>query len=167
MTDVNMSGRTVTVYGGSDVLDQALGDELGRRGCSTHNVTTSTGWLATSTRAVVRLDTPAGDSAFRALTASDQPRAHIVVTCVMPADAAVESRIDAQVRRCGEQHEIMLIWHEPLEVSLDEGGDDLALEIVPADNGLAIAIVDQIVTGGGPNEPSYAAQTFIHAHGDR
>lgn len=154
-SDLHLSGPTVTLFGEHDILDEALSQELGRRGCSTHAVTIPTGWLSSVTYAVVRLDTPTGAQAMQDLAATDQPASHVVAVCETPADETTSARFDELCRQCGDHHDISLIWHGPFDLGLDTAGAD----VVPDD--LAATIADEIGhQAAWTSAPSFASQTF-------
>lgn len=132
MTDLQLQGPTVTLFGVRDELDQALGDELARRGCSTHIITTSMGWLTSTTHAVIRLGTPTGDQAMYDLAASSAPATHAVAVCEACADPAAADRIRSTWAAHSENHRTSLIWHDsfdPLRTSLDQLASTIADEI--------------------------------------
>ena len=139
--DLDLNGPTVTIFGDRDALDDALSDELGRRGRSTHSVTTPVGWLTSTTHAVVRLDTLSGDDAMRDLLTRDIPPAHIVAVCETPHEAS--NRIDDLCRRCGDHHEVSLIWHAAFEITLTDPPTD-SDQAVSNPRRLAEAIADEI-----------------------
>ncbi|MFI5429419.1 hypothetical protein [Aeromicrobium sp. UC242_57] len=122
-TGLHLPGPAVTLFGDRDDLDQALGDELARRGCSTHIITTSLGWLDSTTHAVIRLGTPTGDKAMEALATTDTPAAHLVGVCQSTTDDAEAEHIRAAWAASSEHHVASLIWHEPvdlLQTTVDE-----------------------------------------------
>lgn len=138
--DLDLHGPTVTMFGGRDALDSALSDELGVRGRSTHSVTTPVGWLTSTTQAVVRLDTPSGDDAMRDLLSRDLPATHVVAVCETSADGAESERIDQLCRQCGDLHEVSLIWHGPLDPTMD----DQPITAITTPTRLAAEIADEI-----------------------
>lgn len=135
--DLQLEGPTVTLFGIRDELDQALGVELARRGCSTHIITASMGWLASTTHAVIRLGTPTGDQAMHGLAASSAPATHAVAVCETTSDAAAADRIRTAWAQSSENHRTSLIWHDSLDAlhtsldrtSLDELVSTIADEI--------------------------------------
>jgi hypothetical protein len=154
-----LSGPTVTMFGDRDALDNALSDELGRRGRSTHSVTTPVGWLTSTTHAVVRLDTPSGDDAMRDLMTRDLPPTHIVAVCETPHEAS--ARIDDACRRCGDRHEVSLIWHAAFEVELTDPPADTEEHPVSDPRRLAATIADEIDRQQEhPSGVSYASHVF-------
>lgn len=154
-TDLHLSGPTVTLFGDRDVVDEALSQELGRRGCSTHAVTIPMRWLGSATHAVVRLDTPTGERAIEDLAARDMPATHVVAVCQTPSDDATSARLDELCRRCGDHHDVSLIWHGPVAVGLDAAVND----VTPG--GLAATIADEIGhQEAWTSAPSFASQTF-------
>lgn len=154
--DLHLSGPTVTLFGDRDLLDAALSDELGRRGCSTHAVTTPTGWLTTSTNAVIRLDTPAGEHAMTDLVQRQVPATHVVAVCATSDDTEIAARLDLLSRQCGDRHDVSLIWHAPLTTRLVEDGSPA---LRPSE--LAASIVDEIGhQQAWTSAPSFTAQTF-------
>ena len=156
---LNLSGPTVTLFGDRDVLDDALSDELGRRGCSTHAVSIPVGWLHTASHVVVRLDTVAGERAMRDLVASaDAPATHVVAVCETTDDATVSDRLSELCRQCGEQHDVSLIWIPPYDLGAHpDGGRGEAAD----SRALASTIADEV----GHQEawttaPSFATQVY-------
>ena len=142
--DLDLQGPTVTLFGDRDAIDGALSDELGRRGRSTHSVTTPVGWLTSTTQAVVRLDTPSGDVAMRDLLTRDVAPAHIVAICEEPSDGFESSAIDELCRQGADRHEISLIRHAAFEVTdlgtpADALGGSATTPLV-----LAVTIADEI-----------------------
>ncbi|NRQ49163.1 hypothetical protein [Aeromicrobium stalagmiti] len=159
--DLHLSGPTVTVFGERDALDEALSAELGRRGCSTHSVTTPVGWLTSVSHAVIRLDTTTGEQAIRDLASRDAPASHVVIVCGTPTDAATTERLQDLCRQCGEHHDVSVIWHAPLEVRLDEARRVLPAELTPAPRDLAATIADEVgVQEAWTSAPSFVTQTF-------
>ncbi|MET0932027.1 MAG: hypothetical protein ABWX74_21100 [Aeromicrobium sp.] len=160
-TDLQMNMPTVTLFGDRDALDAALSDELGRRGRSTHSVTTPVGWLRSVTHAVIRLDTAAGERALKDLAAHDVPSTQVVAVCETQLDDATSARIDELCRQCGLHHEISLIWHPPFAMRLTDEGAPLPLAAVLAPAELAATIADEV--GGQEmrtSGPSFASQVF-------
>jgi hypothetical protein len=158
--DLDLSGPTVTLFGNLDPLGEALTDELTLRGFSTHAVTTSMGWMGSVTRAVIRLDTPAGQQAFADLTSGrDVPSAQVVAVCETTEDAGAAARMDELCRRCGDDHVVSLIWHPSLEPRLGDEGPQLAPGV------LAASIADEVENQQGLSAPSYAGRS-VEASGD-
>jgi hypothetical protein len=156
ITDLHLAGPTVTLFGNRDALDSALGDELGRRGCSTHAVTTPTGWLASVTHAVVRLDTRAGERAMSDLTSREVPATHVIAVCATSDDRVAAARLDDLCRSCGDHHDVSMIWHAPF--GLPTGGSDGTL--VRASE-LASSIADEIGSQDTTaSAPSFTSRTF-------
>ncbi|MBC7632143.1 hypothetical protein [Aeromicrobium sp.] len=161
ITDLNLSGTTVTLFGESDPLDVALVDELGRRGCSTHSVTVPSGWLASSTHAIIRLDTPAGRSAFDGLINGAGASSRVVAVCEVPPDADSSARTSDECRRCGATHDVSLIWHPALQVTLSDVTAPMPPELVPPAHDLASTIADRLaLRARSPRRPAFASQTF-------
>jgi hypothetical protein len=155
-TDLHLSGPTVTMFGNRDALDAALSDELGRRGCSTHSVTTPVGWLTSITNAVVRLDTETGEHAMADLTSRDVPATHVVAVCATSDDELVAARLDELGRQCGDHHDVSMIWHAPLGLPSD-GLDGAILRA----SDLAASIADEIgLQEAWTSGPSFSTQTF-------
>lgn len=127
----------MTLFGIRDELDQALGAELARRGCSTHIITASMGWLASTTHAVIRLGTPTGDQALHGLAASEAPATHAVAVCETTADPADADRIRSAWAESSGKHRTSFIWHDSFDAlrtsldrtSLDELASTIADEI--------------------------------------
>jgi len=159
-SDLHLSGPTVTLFGDRDVLDEALSEELGRRGCSTHAVTIPTGWFSSVSHAVIRLDTPSGERALEDLASSDHPATHVVAVGETPADPATTARFDELCRQCSDHHDVSVIWHGPFDLGLDAAG----AEVVPGE--LATTIADEIGhQAAWTSAPSYASQTYEpHRH---
>ncbi len=153
-TDLHLAGPTVTVFGDRDFLDAALSEELGRRGCSTHTVTTETGWLASASHAIVRIDSRAGTRAIEDLAHHEFPAAHIIVVLETSDDAQEAHHLEGLCRECGEHHNVSVIRHAPL---VDPA--DVTSAPDPAD--LAAAIVDEIgLQQAWTTAPSFASKTF-------
>jgi hypothetical protein len=156
ITDLHLAGPTVTLFGSRDALDSALGDELGRRGCSTHAVTTPTGWLTSVTHAVVRLDTRAGERAMADLTSREIAPTHVVAVCVTSDDQVAAARLDHLCRSCGDHHDVSMIWHAPFDVPT--GSLDATLTQASE---LASSIADEIGSQDmTPSAPSFTSRTF-------
>ena len=159
ITDLHLAGPTVTLFGNRDALDTALSDELGRRGCSTHAVTTPMGWLTSVTHAVVRLDTRAGEQAMSDLTSRQIPATHVVAVCATSDDRVAAARLDTLCRRCGDSHDVSMIWHAPF--GLPAGGLDGALVRTSE---LAASIADHI--GSQDAAPAFSSSTFSPSRPD-
>lgn len=159
--DLHLSGPTVTVFGRRDALGEAIDDELGRRGCSTHVVTTPLGWLSSTTSAVVRLGTPSGERALLDLASHDAPATHVVAVCEKTQDAATTARLSELCRRSSERHDVSLIWHAPLELQLESLLDGLGPQDTAAPDDLAVTIADEVGHQvAWTSAPSFAEQTF-------
>ncbi|MBD8608701.1 hypothetical protein IFT73_17740 [Aeromicrobium sp. CFBP 8757] len=155
-TDLHLSGPTVTMFGTRDALDAALSDELGRRGCATHVVTTPMGWLSSVTNAVIRLDTVSGDRAMADLTSQRMPATHVVAVCATSDDEGLVARLDELCRQCGDQHDVSVIWHSPFGLPT-EGLDGAILRA----SDLATTIADEIgLQEAWTSAPSYSSKTF-------
>jgi hypothetical protein len=155
-TDLHLSGPTVTMFGTRDALASALSDELGRRGCSTHVVTTPMGWLTSVTHAILRLDTAPGERAMADLTSRSLPATHIIAVCVTSDDQAVTARLDDICRQCGADHDVSMIWHAPfgLPSARLDGVATRASE-------LAASIADEInMQDAWASAPSFSTKTF-------
>jgi hypothetical protein len=160
-SDLQLQTPTVTLFGAHDALGTAVSDELGRRGRSTHTVTTPVGWLSSATYAVVRLDSVAGERALQDLVSRDVPATHVVAVCELPRDGETSARLDNLCRRCGDRHEISVIWHPPFEVTIDDTHADPLLELVLEPDELAVTIVDEVRHQEmKPSIPSFASQVF-------
>lgn len=160
-SDLQMSTPTVTLFGDRDALDAAISDELGRRGRSTHSVTTAVGWLRSVTHAVIRVDTAAGEQALRDLASHDVPATQVVAVCGTPLDDATTARFDELCRQCGDHHEISLIWHAPFELRLTDEGEipGGAPPLTPDE--LAVTIVDELSDQETrSSSPSFATRVF-------
>ncbi len=155
-TDLHLSGPTVTIFGNRDALDTALGDELGRRGCATHAVTTPVGWLTSTTNAVIRLDTEAGEHAMADLTSRDIPATHVIAVCATSDDQVSAARLDELCRQCGDHHDVSVIWHSPFGLPT-EGLDGAILRA----SDLATTIADEIgLQEAWTSAPSFSSKTF-------
>ena len=160
MTDgLDLTGTVVTLFGDCDPLDAALRRELSRRGGSTHHVTASTGWLASTINAVLRLDTDSGAKAPAQLAGADQPRSHIVAVCAEKIDPHEAQQIVDLCRSCGDRHDFSLIWHPVLTIqdarAAPRDGTRDPTEV------LASTIADEVMIHAGPGRPaSYGARTF-------
>lgn len=144
MTGLDLTGTTVTLFGNSDPFDQALSDELGRRGCNTHYVSVPTGWLRSATHAVVRLDTASGAQALQELANTEQPRAHVIAVCAQQTDVTESDRFSELCRSCGANHDISLIWHPPLGAMAAARIDLSPSNSVIAPDLLVVTIADEI-----------------------
>ena len=138
------SALTVTLFGAHDAIGEAISNELERRGCRTHSVSVESGWLGSATNAIVRLDTAAGSSALKALTAAGVPGVHVVATCAATSSAPAAERLQRLCEECSQRHDVALLWHGPIateppfedEPRTDEPG-------LPAQH-LALAVVDEV-----------------------
>ncbi|VXC55311.1 hypothetical protein [Aeromicrobium sp. 9AM] len=140
------TGTTVTLFGASDLLDEALSNQLGQRGCKTHFVTVPSGWLRSATHAIMRLDTTAGAAALEELAETPEPRSHVIAVCPEQIDPAESDRLREMCRACGSHHDVSLIWHTPL-------GADAPVNRAAA-TALAVSVADEMVghsPGGGPS----------------
>lgn len=147
----------VTLFGSNHVLDDALSDELGQRGCRTHRVTVKTGWLSTATDAVIRIDTPAGAEALRDLGSAEHPSAHVVATCTVPLHEHQADLVRDLCRRCGERHDFSLIWHPSLvqTATASRAGADLSTRT------LAATVADELLgQAARDGEPSFSTRSF-------
>lgn len=159
--DLHLGGPTVTVFGDRDALGEALAYELDRRGCNTHAVTIALGWLESTTNAVVRLDTTAGEQAFRDLARLDSPAAHVVAVCEKPADAAMSDRLIELCRQCGDKHDVSLIWHAPMEPRMESVLGEPGVQPAPAPRDLALTIADEVGNQVvWTSAPSFAERTY-------
>lgn len=154
---LELSGPTVTLFGDRDPLDTALLEALALQGFSTHAITTSVGWLGSVRRAVVRLDTATGLSAMRDLSSREAPAAWIVAVCGT-ADAEATHDLDDLCRRCGDHHDVQLLWHPPL-VQLPLG------QTVPADAMTSVRLAASVAEAVGEtslaaSSPAFASRTF-------
>lgn len=149
---------TVTMFGTHDAIEKAISDELGRRGCRTHSVSVETGWLQSTRHAIVRLDTIAGDSAIRGLTAAEGPGVHVVAICLEPADARDSARLRQLCEECSSTHNVSLIWHDAVgspEPLIAEDED-------PPARRLAVAVVDEVAGQVDPVvRPSFSARSLV------
>lgn len=149
---------TVTTFGDHDVIDHALTDELERRGCRTHTVSIETGWLSSTTHAVIRLDTAAGASALAGLTSLVGQGAHVVVICQEPGDARDSERLRRLCEECGSTHHVSLIWHDSVDSFEAHAADGVD---APARR-LAVAVVDELSGRLDPAvRPSFSARSLI------
>lgn len=143
-SQLSLDGTTVTLFGSSDALDQALSDELGRRGCNTHVVTVPMGWLRSATHAVLRLDTRAGAEALEQLVTTDHPPSHVIAVCPEQTEASARERLDEMCRGCGEHHDMSLIWHVPLDDPTPAASGGTSAEPPTAADTLASTIADEM-----------------------
>jgi hypothetical protein len=147
---------TVTLFGDRDALDRAISDELERRGCRIHSVSIESGWLASTTNAVVRLDSAAGASALRGLTAASGPGVHVVATSVEPPTTPDSARLRHLCEECGANHEVSLIRHEQIAMRPVE----IAATDLPVRH-LAVAVVDEVTDQrAGAAEPSFSTRAI-------
>lgn len=159
--ELALTGTTVTLFGGHDALDQALSDELGRRGCHTHAVSVASGWVYSATHVVMRLDTPAGQQAFEQLLEVERPPAHVVAVCeTMPT--AASARWTELCEKCGACHDIALIWHPALDLTVDEMFDGVSHEIAPPQE-LASSIADELALQTTDDHPATSFSTRTYA----
>ncbi|MCW2750091.1 MAG: hypothetical protein JWR83_1201 [Aeromicrobium sp.] len=146
---------TVTLFGDHDAIDQAISEELGRRGCRTHSINIETGWLPSTTHAVVRLDTAAGASALRGLTAAQGEGAHVVAICEDPSTSPAADRLRLLCEECSTSHEVSLIWHGPITTTpvRPDAAD-------PPVRHLALAVVDEMADQTpGSASPSFSTRS--------
>jgi hypothetical protein len=154
--DLHLDGPTVTLFSTRDALGAALSDELGRRGCSTHVVSTPMGWLGSVTNAVIRLDTVSGERAMADLTSRAVPPTHVVAVCATSDDELASARLDELCRQCGNDHDVSMIWHAPF----GRPSEDLDLEILRTTE-LAATIADEIgLQETVASAPSFSTQIF-------
>jgi hypothetical protein len=147
------SALTVTLFGVHDSIGEAISDELERRGCRTHAVSVESGWLGSATNAIVRLDTAAGTSALKALTAADGKGVHVVATCADTSSGPAAERLQRLCEECSQHHEVSLIWHGPIATEPPFGDEPRTDEpSLPAQH-LALAVVNE-VTDQAPRPPS-------------
>ncbi len=167
--ELQLSGPTVTLFGDHDALDAALSEELGRRGCSTHAITTPVGWLDSVSHAVVRLDTLIGQNAMNALATRDAPATHVVAVCCTPTDDETSARLDELCRSCADRHDVSLIWHPPFDIRLGESAHDPLSTVTLVPDDLAATIADEVGhQEAWTNAPSFVSQTFQpHRHRGR
>lgn len=125
---LDLHGPTVTLFGERDELDEAIGDELARRGCSTHVITVTMDWLPSTTHAIFRLGTPTGDQAMLDLAATAAETTRIAAVCESSSDATRTEAIQAAWVTSSQGHLAALVWHEPFDV-LRSGVPQLAREI--------------------------------------
>lgn len=122
-------GPAVTLFGNRDELDQALGREFERRGCSTHLITVTMGWLRSTTHAVLRLGTSTGDQALRDLVTADATSAHVVAVCERNNDAQRTIDVEAAWNEHRGQHEGAVLWYDPDDDALDETARRIADQV--------------------------------------
>lgn len=130
--NLDSQGPTVTLFGESDELDDALGEELDRRGCSTHIITVPIGWLPSTSHAIFRLGTSIGDQAMLDLAHTTAETTRIVAVCESSADLDRNERVQASWATNSQGRPGLLMWHEPF---------DVLRSVVPQ---LACEIADQI-----------------------
>lgn len=146
---LDLSGTAVTVYGGNDPLDHALGVELGRRGCTTHHVSVVTGWLHSATHAIIRPDTASGVKAMQQLVEREVPPVHLIALRSESTDPAQSARVDDLCRACGSKHHLSVIWHRSLEAAMPTDGRAALPEPVDT-TALAAAVADDLVENHTP-----------------
>jgi hypothetical protein len=150
----------ITLFGDNDLLDRALTTELGRRGRRTHTVSIAMGWLTSASHAIVRLDTPSGAIALRELTKTTHPPAHVVAVCEKPSDERASDRLRELCRRCGEHHDVALIWHPPIQPEPIDQDGTRPVEDLPTGH-LAATVADAVEElAAVGHTPSFAARTF-------
>lgn len=150
----------ITLFGANDVLDHALTNELRRRGRRTHTVSVATGWLTSATHAIVRLDTASGAIALRELTARKHPPAQVVAMCEKPLDTQDTERLKKMCQRCGQHHDVSLIWHPPLEPE-PPYHDGVQPAPEPPTIDLAVTVADAVEERAlAGSVPSFEAHTF-------
>lgn len=152
------TGTTVTLFGDSTAIDHALSDQLGQRGCKTHFVSVPTGWLRSSTHAVMRLDTAAGTEALKQLAETDQPRSHVIAVCPEPANTAESDRVRELCRACGMHHDVSLIWHPPL---VGDVAAEHPARTEVATHALAATVADEMVGHSTVGQPSFVTRPFM------
>lgn len=164
-SDLHLAGPTVTLFGDHDSLDAALSTELGRRGCSTHTVTTPTGWLTSASHAIVRLDSQAGRRAIEDLAACHSPAAHVVVVRETSTDEATTTRFDDLCRTSSEHHDVSVISHAPMPAQTADPADESSS--LPAE--LAATVADEIGhQAAWTSAPSFSSTDFEpHRHRGR
>jgi hypothetical protein len=91
----------VTIYADHGQLVTEIADAIRARGAATHTVSIETGWVASVSRALLMLDSPAGLSAARALCDVDDPFAHVVALLTHESGAEAEDLSDRCVQRHG------------------------------------------------------------------
>lgn len=147
---------TVTLFGDRDALDQAISDELQRRGCRIHSVSVESGWLDSATNAVVRLDSAAGASALRGLTAARGPGVHLVATCEHSAETLDSARLRHLCEECSAGHDVSLIRHDPIGSGEQDSTPDAEDEPV---RHVALAVVNEVTEQtSGEAEPSFSTR---------
>lgn len=150
---------TVTLFGGSDPLDHALGTQLEQRGCRTHFVSVPTGWLRSATHAVMRLDTAAGAEAIQELSEIEQPYSHVIAICPETVDSSESDRLREMCRACGMHHDVSLIWHPPLDAAVPSTTGVTSRR--DATRALAATVADELVEHATAGRPSFAARPFL------
>lgn len=78
MTEVVLGSPTVTIFAEHGPLVDDIADEIRARGAATHTVSVEAGWLASTTRALMMLDSRAGVSAVNELCDSGVSGVHVV-----------------------------------------------------------------------------------------
>lgn len=160
-SDLHRDRPLVTVFGDHDALDTALNDELDRRGRSTHTISTPMGWLVSVTHAVVRLNSQTGLQALEDLASRDVPTAQVVAVCEATSDDAFSAQVDDLCRRCGEHHDVSLIWHAPFELRVEDAHDPRIGGPTLSPGELAVTIVDEVRQQKDSGlHPSFASQNF-------
>ena len=95
----------VTIFADHGPLVARIADEIRDRGASTHTVSVEAGWLASVSRALVVVDSPAGLSAVRELCEIDAVPARVVALFTGRALAEAEDLCD----RCVDRHRMTLM----------------------------------------------------------
>lgn len=149
---------TVTVFGNHDELDNALGEELCRRGWRAHLVSVRTGWLQSAKNAIVRVDTESGASAIQELADDGHDPVHLVALCEnRPDDWGLEA-VRETVSECGARHDTSLMWHRPVDSTLLEPANEADTADRPVDL-LASAIADEVSHQGTSSaDPSFRSR---------
>lgn len=151
----------VTVFGDHDALDMALNDELDRRGRSTHTISTPLGWLVSVTHAVIRINSQTGLQALQDLASRDVPAAQVVAVCEASTDDDFSAQVDELCRRCGEHHDVSLIWHDPFALRVADAHDPRIGGPTLSPGELAVTIADEVWQQEDRElHPSFASQNF-------
>ncbi len=119
MFDGSVHSPTVTIYAQHTPLIAQIADEVRARGASTHTVSIETGWVATVSRALMVLDSPAGMSAVRGLCESEPHGARVVALLSDDSDVDAQDLCD----RCIERHDLVILHrddHDVVERAVDE-----------------------------------------------
>lgn len=144
MSELLTDRPLVTVFGDHDALDAALNEELDRRGRMTHTITTPLGWLKSVKHAVIRINTKSGVQALQDLAYRDVPPSQVIAVCELSRDDATAAQVAELCRRCGDHHDVTLIWHAPFELRIADAHEPQPTGPTASAGELAITIADEV-----------------------